>query len=596
MSNPVIPQQLAIEQLRSGGYKDAAHALAELIDNSIQAGASKVEILCAEQHSGPGMRIQEIGVLDNGGGMDAQVLQIALQLGNGTRLRATSGMGKFGMGLPMASISQVKRVEVYSWQKGETPLHTWIDVEDIASGEMVSVPTPEEKEIPKVWREAGESFEESGTLVVWKKPDRLRWVRGKTIARHSNFIVGRMYRYLLDQDHQNPVSISFKTFSIGQPRNAFSEEVIPNDPLMLKPYAGLSGFWKDNAICDPYGNGLAITVHTAKGEVPVRVRYSIAKEKARHDPDGTALGSKPHGKHAQKHMGVSIVRAGRELEVLTDFVQDSYLDRWWGAEISFDPDLDEVFGVTNNKQSATNLAEVARAVLKADLSEMAEMKDVAREDGELGRVFLIDLVRKVAADTRAMHRHIKAQGSSAGSKVKKNKRFLEAQKKATLVGEKRNKSGKGTVSKELGKDLTEAQKREALRAELEKGGHTKATTEQILDSYFKEGLDVEFVAEALDSPVIFSPVPKAGKVLVKVNTAHPSFHHLVEVLEADTGDEAQPEGVEDVRDRLHKAAVGLRLLFASWSRMEDELVDRDERDQVAQLRQIWGTYARDYLK
>ena len=48
-------------------------------------------------------------------------------------LYAASGMGKFGMGLPNASISQANRVEVYSWQNGEC-FYTYLDVDEIKKG------------------------------------------------------------------------------------------------------------------------------------------------------------------------------------------------------------------------------------------------------------------------------------------------------------------------------------------------------------------------------------------------------------------------------------------------------------------------------
>ena len=42
-----------------------------------------------------------------------------LQFGNGTKLDADKGIGKFGIGLPNASVSQCRKVEVYTWQKNK---------------------------------------------------------------------------------------------------------------------------------------------------------------------------------------------------------------------------------------------------------------------------------------------------------------------------------------------------------------------------------------------------------------------------------------------------------------------------------------------
>src|SRR5687768_1996281 len=137
MPQPIIPQHLSIKAFRDNGYKDAAHALAELIDNSIQAGddlpgMTEVEVLCVDRvefvEERRRRRVFEIAVLDNACGMDADILQRALQFGNGTRLdgERQEGIGRFGMGLPNASISQCRRVDVWSWIDGNV-LHTYLD-------------------------------------------------------------------------------------------------------------------------------------------------------------------------------------------------------------------------------------------------------------------------------------------------------------------------------------------------------------------------------------------------------------------------------------------------------------------------------------
>ena len=86
----IIPPELAVKAMRDSGYRNTAYALAELIDNSIQADASEVELICVEKYeqvnSQQRLRLQEIGTIDNGKGMSARTLSIALQFGNGTHL------------------------------------------------------------------------------------------------------------------------------------------------------------------------------------------------------------------------------------------------------------------------------------------------------------------------------------------------------------------------------------------------------------------------------------------------------------------------------------------------------------------------------
>ena len=137
----IIPLKLAITAMRDSGYKNTAHALAELIDNSVQAGADEIEILCVEKRERlefhTVQRLWEIAVIDNGSGMDAKTLRAALQFGNGSRLNDRTGIGRFGMGLPNSSISQAARVEVWSWQNGAgNSIYTYIDLDEIESQQM----------------------------------------------------------------------------------------------------------------------------------------------------------------------------------------------------------------------------------------------------------------------------------------------------------------------------------------------------------------------------------------------------------------------------------------------------------------------------
>src|ERR1700720_2884893 len=102
VSFAIIPQQLSIKAMRSSGYKDSAYAVAELIDNSIQAGegmghAVNVEVICIDktgwETSSGRRRLDRVGVYDNASGMDATTLRQALQFGVGTHLNPNNQRG-----------------------------------------------------------------------------------------------------------------------------------------------------------------------------------------------------------------------------------------------------------------------------------------------------------------------------------------------------------------------------------------------------------------------------------------------------------------------------------------------------------------------
>ena len=75
MANPpIIPVKTAIESFRDNGYRDAASAISEIIDNSIEAKAKNIKILVFEKSeikaNRPMKQISEIAIVDDGIGMD----------------------------------------------------------------------------------------------------------------------------------------------------------------------------------------------------------------------------------------------------------------------------------------------------------------------------------------------------------------------------------------------------------------------------------------------------------------------------------------------------------------------------------------------
>ena len=116
----VVAPETFILATRDTGYRDIASALAELVDNSVQAAATK--ILIAVDESRPATRSGfTVSVLDNGSGMAADTLRAALRFGGTNRFGSREGIGRFGMGLPNSSVSQARRLDVYfvaaSWPR-----------------------------------------------------------------------------------------------------------------------------------------------------------------------------------------------------------------------------------------------------------------------------------------------------------------------------------------------------------------------------------------------------------------------------------------------------------------------------------------------
>ena len=591
----LIPTQLAMAAMRDNGYKNAAYALAELIDNSIQAGATHVEVLCSEREvmltQRSRQRIDQIGVLDNGSGMDADTLRIALQFGNGTRLADRSGMGRFGMGLPNASISQCRKVEVWTWQSGiDSAVYSYIDLDEVDQGSMSEVPMPNMKTPPLMWvNAAAVTPGVSGTLVVWSVLDRCVWMTGRTIIEHSEFLVGRIYRRFLADER---ATIRMASFGDRRPHEATLDRYAkPNDPIYRMTPSSTPEPFSERPMFDTYGHEWEYSMDfDYHGEThKVVARFTVASEEARRrSATGVDAGNLPHGQHARRNVGISVVRADREIELSQALVDPSEArDRWWGIEIDFPPALDDIFGVTNNKQSARTLSEMLDTPLENLLEEgqsPQEFYDQLLQD-EDPRYGLIRFSARVRENLRLVRNAIQAQmrGQTRRSRHSPD----SAERRGTAATRQLQAEGFGGGS-DLEEQLPAAERERELEAEIEKTGVLQGDAHDLAHDVIESDLKYLFVAEPLDSPAFFSVTPRAGAIMVRLNSAHPVYEHVMEVLEQD--------GDGSAEDRLANAREGIRLLLEAWARYEDEQPEGPRRDAALDARNDWGRVARRFFQ
>ena len=600
-SNPhdIVPAHLAVQAMRDNGYKNAAYAIAELMDNAIQAGANQVELLCGEKKETLAQRkrsrIHQIAVLDNGRGMDAAVLRLALQFGNGTYLDEDKhiGIGRFGMGLPSSSVSQCEKVDVWSWQNGvESALHTYLDLEEIRKKELIEVPEPQPKAIPPIWRQVGKSFSKTGTLVVWSQIDRCIWKTGSAIIDNSELIVGRMYRKFLENKQ---VAIRMLAFNLDNPGTAIVQKyALPNDPGYLIAETSCESPFDKTPMFQPWEGEdkfeWMCPIEFRDKTHEVVVRFSYAKEEAR---AGQNPGSLPHGQHAAKNVGIAIVRAGRELELdQTLVIKYDPTERWWGIEVEFPPSLDDLFGVTNNKQSARNFAELIKLDIESHLKNgktISQLKEEFQED-EDPRGPLLDIIQKIDSQLNIIRRLLKAQtkGTRNG-----NKRHSEpgAEEVATAATEDRKRKGHVGQS-----DRDESKPKEIRQTEitatLTDQGVAETQAKELAAKTINDGLKYTFAEADLETAAFFSVKPRGGAIIVTLNTSHPAYDKLVEVMERDTDN----VDAETLRTRLTNSLEGLKLLLLAWARYEDEQPDGERRQAAQDTRVDWGRIARQFLK
>lgn len=364
------------DALRSSGYKDIESAVSEIIDNSVEADAKNVFVILKDkvnQNSGK-KNICEIGFLDDGCGMDYDILGKCLGLGVSTR-RERKGMGRFGVGLPQASLYACPEVYVYSWQNGiENAKYVYLDINKVKEGLQTEIPDPKAEKLPKDYADyirfndlyEHYDFSKNGTLVIWKNCDRVQPKTISALKERLEFSIGQKFRYFI---HDKKCSI--KIFNNSN-KDTYSA-VFPNDPLFLmednyalgnpdKPKELFERGKGENLepIFEPYKDGevsVPVKYLDKAGTVQtsiIKIHYSVVKNKFY---DQTAIENDPGrfaiGKYAKRLEGVSVVRAGREIDFRKfDFYENvnEPEHRWWGCEILFNPELDEVFGVSNNKQ------------------------------------------------------------------------------------------------------------------------------------------------------------------------------------------------------------------------------------------------------
>jgi hypothetical protein len=154
--------------MRGLGYTTGS-ALADIIDNSISAGAIEVDI----QFTWVGTQ-SWISVLDNGYGMSDGELEGAMRLGDKNPLvtRAASDLGRFGMGLKTASLSQCRRLTVASSKDGAASCLRW-DLDALASAPdagWLLFEGPADGSENLLARLPGHR---PGTLVLWEMLDRV---------------------------------------------------------------------------------------------------------------------------------------------------------------------------------------------------------------------------------------------------------------------------------------------------------------------------------------------------------------------------------------------------------------------------------------
>ena len=347
----LVATEAFVEGMRDSGYKSTGTAIDEFIDNSIQAAATRIDIAYEVR----GNDIKNIAVIDDGHGMEPDMIRAAVVWGGTHRHNNRKGFGRFGFGLPSAAVSITKQYEVYSRTDGHGWHKVTIDLPEICGGTkyrneqgVVVAPPAIATELPEFVKEyLGGRKLDHGTVIFIREPDRLSSGFKKKSGFHNNLMehIGLIYRNLL---RSTPIYLNGK-------------KIEPVDPLFLDPMARYYDVGNDVTAIGR--DELALSVKTADSTKTgmIKFRFSLLP------PPGFQRnqdGSLHKGRFSIMNDTESyfiVNRAGRQIDLVrkAKFADDNFnkvilnYDRNWAVELDFDPVLDEDFGITVNKQQVS---------------------------------------------------------------------------------------------------------------------------------------------------------------------------------------------------------------------------------------------------
>ena len=156
-----------VESMRSLGYS-FEDAIADLIDNSISANAKHIKIIQKPSED------PELIIFDDGEGMDEEELIEALRFGSRSPkdARSEGDLGRFGLGMKTASLSQCRQLIVASKKSGRVTCASW-DLDVIKNTNDWSVIQYDEEEISKLPEINKLDLVQSGTYILLRNFDRL---------------------------------------------------------------------------------------------------------------------------------------------------------------------------------------------------------------------------------------------------------------------------------------------------------------------------------------------------------------------------------------------------------------------------------------
>lgn len=238
IAEPNAPAMM--QSMRAFGY-DLSTAIADLVDNSLTAAATNIWISFEWLNGNP-----EIAITDDGNGMTEEELRDAMRLSsrNPKEERSETDLGRFGLGLKTASLSQCRQLTVYSkTHDGLVSCRCW-DLDVVEKEKTWALLRNHPDQDPKM--AALLNTFGHGTAVRWNKIDKMFGPdQSGDELRHKNFLdkIDHVKKHLAMVFHrfmQGPGKVNvFVNDKLLEPWDPFllSEEAIwplAEDPIMYR--------------------------------------------------------------------------------------------------------------------------------------------------------------------------------------------------------------------------------------------------------------------------------------------------------------------------------------------------------------------------
>ncbi|HET6253248.1 MAG TPA: ATP-binding protein [Puia sp.] len=553
---PFVLTGQALQSLRDSGYTIEA-ALGEVIDNSIEADANNIYIYLFKKENKKGKKqVHEIAIVDDGKGMNDDILQHYPQIGFSTRYMRDDTIGKYGVGAKLAALNFGKCFEVWSRDSIEVKWkHVYLDLEDMLeneeAGEQYYIPEPKSKDIPEGWTDSIKG--KVGTVVLWSKVDRLEEGRHAIsydeLESNLEKELSRIFRYFINGGIK--IYVNDKPLLAYDPlfimNDSFADKILKEQYIRVGPAEKIKDHYPARLIAEE-------TIKIGPATAALRVTLYPREMTRQRFMGGDELAKK--ARVVENEGSISFVRKNREVSytnvprIFPRGVQEA--DRFIGIEVSFNPPLDSYFGVRNVKRGVEPHGEL-RAIIRNHLSKYLK---IARK-----------LLDQDWGDAEREHQEKYGEHNTV---LKAAKAANETMPKGKAKGPE-SKAEENKVLNELAFDVV-------------------GNDESKKETYLNNIKDLPFVIESVNFPgtQFIDITHLSNKVIIRLNTRHRFYQEMWQPIKSISQQDPNNISADEVISISKRTIEALTLLLITYGKAES--MDENPDEKYRDLTNYWGQF------